>query len=74
MTEIKTNEAVLRKHIDNDGTFALILKAMQESNEQAVRVALEMARVHMSISIWKDNPHVINSIHSQVMKKLKSNG
>ena len=92
MTEIKTNEQILAKSLDttveklyNSGFVHQALKAMQESNDQAVRVALEMAAekaILDRIAFVTDkkvkgydyviDKHSITSIHSQVMDKLKT--
>jgi hypothetical protein len=86
MTEIKTNEQILDAFLADYPwrweSKANALKAMQESNEQAVRIALEMAAekatVHSEysahigkwiISVIKDS---IPSLHSQVLLKLKT--
>ena len=89
MTEIKTNEEIYKEHYfsrygTNVDNFVADweLEAMQESNEQAVRVALEMAAekatIHSEYSAhigrWVISviKHSITSIHSQVMDKLKT--
>lgn len=87
MTEIKTNEEILKEFGSFPSPFNAeiklyneiqILEAMQASNEQAVRVALEMAADTLTDNDCVMNGllirqgYIANDLHPQVMDKLKT--